>query len=388
MKRPVIERLYSIFVVLAFGLLFFANAEAQEAPNGVAYNLGIGKAFYVPCGLALLSSFFLPKKRDRLDIALAILVFVAIFSSLIHPPLSEKFLSWEVTRFVFAILCFKDIRNIDPLMFARHIAIASPFIIFPHYLLSDPFSYGPYRYGGFYGDPNFLALALNIIISLCYITFRHHKGILIRILCIGSIVGAIPLVLFGMSRGGILGLAVVLAAILVNTFKKSKLGFVLMTVVLIVVGGFFAKRTSDTIDLIESRYQAESEADRVGVRARIEGVQDAFRVLSNRPELIPFGIGLGNTYDTRAIYRDDGFRSSYVIHNTYVSLLYELGLIGLILYLMIYFHAFRQLFRQRNLLLLGILLSAIVSLFTLPGAAFMPGWILLFFMANKSISKV
>ena len=161
-----------------------------------------------------------------------------------------------------------------------------------------------------------------------------------------------------------------------------------MSIVLIIVGGYFSKKTSETIDLIESRYQAESEADRIGVRARIEGVQSAFRVLSNRPELIPFGIGLGNTYDTRAEYRDDGFRSSYVIHNTYVSLLYELGLIGLILYLMIYFHAFGQLFRQRSLLLLGILLSAIVSLFTLPGAAFMPGWILLFFMTNKSLYLV
>ena len=125
MKQSVIERLYSIFVVLAFGLLFFANAEALEAPNGAVYNLGIGKAFYVPCGLALLSSFFLPKKRDKLDGTLLVLILVAIFSSLLHPPLSETFLSWEVTRFIFAILCFKDIRNIDPLMFAKHVAIAS-----------------------------------------------------------------------------------------------------------------------------------------------------------------------------------------------------------------------------------------------------------------------
>ena len=78
MKHSVIEKIYCICVVLAFGLLFFANAEAQEAPDGTLYHLGVGKAFYVPCGLALLCSFFLKKRQDWLDRVLYCLIFVAI----------------------------------------------------------------------------------------------------------------------------------------------------------------------------------------------------------------------------------------------------------------------------------------------------------------------
>ena len=388
MKQPVLEKLYCIFVVLAFGLLFYANAEAQEAPNGVAYSLGIGKAFYIPCGLALICSFFLKIKRDWLDKILYCLIFVAILSTCFHPPLSGTFLTWTVTRFIMAILCFKSVRDIDPLLLAKIAAILSPLIVFPHYLLSNPFSYGDYRYGGFYGDPNFLAFALIFLIALCYITFRREKGWIIKILSICSIVGSIPLILLGASRAGILSLSIILFTILIDTFRRSKRGFVLLLMVIALSGGVLLNKMSDTLDMIERRYQAETESDQVGAKARVEGVGNVFRVLGRRPELIPFGIGLGNTYDTIAKYRDDGFRSSFVVHNTYLSLLYELGLVGFLLYLLIYIFAFKQLVRQHQYLLIGILLSAIVCFLTLPGAAYMPGWILLFFTTNKYIFTI
>lgn len=388
MKQSVIERLYCLFVVLAFGLLFYANAEAQEAPTGAVYNLGIGKAFYIPCGLALVCSFFLGIKRDWLDKVLYCLIFVAILSTCFHPPLSGTFLTWTVTRFVMAILCFKSVRDVDPVLLAKVAAVFSPLIVFPHYFLSDPFSYGNIRYGGFYGDPNFLALSLSFLIALCYKTSREERGILIKVLSISSIVGAVPLIILGVSRGGIIGLFIIILFILIDTFKRNKRGVFFLVVVIVFAGGVLSTRMSDTLDLVELRYQAETESDQIGAKARIEGVGNAFRVLSKRPALIPLGIGLGNTYDTIAQYRDDGFRSSYVIHNTYISLLYEIGVIGFLLYLLIFYYAFKQLLQKRDYLLIGLLLSAIVSLVTLPGTAFMPGWILLFFLTNKSLNKI
>ena len=388
MKHSFIEKLYCLSVILAFGLLFYANAEAQEAPNGAVYNLGIGKAFYIPCGLALICSFFLKIKHDWLDKVLYGLIFVAILSTCFHPPLSGTFLTWTITRFVMAILCFKGVRDIDPLLLAKYATVLSPLIVFPHYILSDPFSYGNIRYGGFYGDPNFLALSLNFLIALCYITSREEKSILIKILSVSSIVGAVPLIILGASRGGIMGLSIVILFILIDTFKRSKRGFLFLVAVLVLAGGLLSRKMSDTLDLVERRYQAEAESDQAGARARIEGIEDAFRVLGRRPSLIPFGIGLGNTFDTIAQYREDGYRSFRVIHNTYIALLYESGLISLVLYLMIYVYAFKNLLRKRKYFLTGILLSAIVSLFTLPGVAFMPGWILLFFMSNKKIELI
>ena len=274
------------------------------------------------------------------------------------------------------------------MLLAKYATVLSPLIVFPHYILSDPFSYGNIRYGGFYGDPNFLALSLNFLIALCYITSREEKSILIKILSISSMVGAVPLIILGASRGGIIGLSIVILFILIDTFKRSKRGFLFLVTVLVLAGGLLSRKMSDTLDLVERRYQAEAESDQAGARARIEGIEDAFRVLGRRPSMIPFGIGLGNTFDTIAQYREDGYRSFRVIHNTYIALLYESGLISLVLYLMIYVYAFRNLLRKRKYFLTGILLSAIVSLFTLPGVAFMPGWILLFFMSNKKIELI
>ena len=239
MKSTFFERLYCISVILAFGLLFYANADLIEAPDGTVAHLGIGKAFYFPCGIALVGSYFIRKKKDWLDKVLIVLVFTAILSSLIHPPISGKFFSWTVTRFVLAILCFKDIRNIDPVYFTKAVSIAAPFIIFPHYILSNPFSYGDYRYGGFYGDPNFLALALNFIIALCYITFRREQRIIIKICCISSIIGAIPLILLGMSRGGVLGLIILFAAMMYYIYKRKRSNVVIMLILFIFIGVFF-----------------------------------------------------------------------------------------------------------------------------------------------------
>ena len=383
MKHSFIEKIYCLSVVLAFGLLFYSNAEAQEAPDGTIYQLGLGKAFYIPCGIALVSSFFLKIKRDWLDRMLYCLIFVAILSSLIHPPLSGTFLTWTVTRFVMAILCFKGVRDIDPLLLAKYATVLSPLIVFPHYILSDPFSYGVYRYGGFYGDPNFLALALNIIIALCCISFRNEDSKLIKILSACSIAGSVPIILLGMSRGGIIGLAIVILSLLLNTFKKNKFGFSVLLLLVLISGFFISRKMGSTLNLIEDRYMLESESDRIGSKARVEGVKSAFHVFEKKPGLLLFGIGLGNTYDTINLHRDDGYSSVYVIHNTFISLLFELGLVGLILYLLIYYQAFREQFRRRNYFMVGILLSVTVSLLTLPGAAFMPGWIFLFFAVNK-----
>lgn len=387
-NNSIFETIYSISVVLAMGLLFYANADVIEAPDGTVAHLGIGKAFYVPCGIALVSSFFIRKKKDWLDKVLTVLVFTAILSSLIHPPISGKFLSWTVTRFILAILCFKDIRNVDSVFFAKAVSIAAPLIVFPHYILSNPFSYGDYRYGGFYGDPNFLALALNFIIALCYITFRREKRIIIRICCISSIIGAIPLILLGMSRGGVLGLFILIASMVYYIYKKKRSNIMIMIILLVFMGVFFSNKMGSTISRVEDRFFGDSTSDKVGAMARLDGIESVLNVFNNKPELIPFGIGLGNTYNTIGMYREYGYFSRFVVHNTYFSLLYELGLIGLVLYLLIYVYAFKNLYQRRDYLMIGILLSAIISLSTLPGAAFMPGWILLFYVSNKSFGAL
>lgn len=379
LQKKAFEEIYILSVILAFGLLFYANAEAQEAPDGSVVNLGIGKSFYLPCTTALISSLGLKKRRDSIEIALYLLIIFAIISSIIHPPMSSKILEWNITRFIFAILCFKGLRNINPLLFVKWLTLISPIIVLPHYFLSNPFGYGEWRYGGFYGDANFLAIALNFIIVVCYLSYKVHSGKLLRACALVSVLSSIPLILVGMSRGGIIGLVIVLFFIAYDTFRNQRKLFVISLIAIIVFISPLLLQFGDIFLLIESRFEKGT------ANARIEGIISAYNVLTNLPELIPFGIGPGNTYPMMDYYRPYGYICQYNIHNTFVSILFEMGLFAVIEYTMLYFYTFVHLYKSRMYMLIGLLASSALGLFTLPGSAFMPGWILLFFLSNHQI---
>lgn len=379
LQNKSIEKVYIFSVIIAFGLLFYANAETQEAPDGSVVNLGIGKSFYLPCAIALISSLGLKKRKDSIEIALYFLMLFAILSSIVHPPMSSKVLEWNITRFIFAILCFKGLRNINPLLFVKWLTLLSPIIVLPHYFLSNPFGYGEWRYGGFYGDANFLAIALNFIIAICYLSYKVHQSKLVRACALVSILSSIPLILVGMSRGGIIGLVIVLFCITYDTFRNQRKLFFASCIAIVLFISPLLMRFGDIFLLIESRFENET------ANARIEGIISAYNVFSNLPELIPFGIGPGNTVPMMNYYRPFGYICAYSIHNTFVSIMYEMGLFAAIEYTMLYLYTFVHLYKSRMYMLIGLLASSALGLFTLPGSAFMPGWILLFFLSNHQI---
>lgn len=378
------EYLYCISVVFALGLLFFANADQQEDPTGATIQLGIGKSFYFPCGIALITSFFLKKRSNQTHIVFNWMICLALVSSLIHPPLkSSGFLSWTLTRFVLAILCFKDVSNVNPFLLSKLCAIVSPFIVFPHYILTNPFLYGALRYGGFYGDANFFALSLLLVMVMCYITIIHEKSVIVKLLCWSSIIGSIPLVVFTMSRGGIIGLGVILYFLMVSLRRDNKKLFFLFIVLTIFSISSVRTEFADLFSFIGSRFSNDNDSDSYSTMARFYGMQSGISVLLNCPYLIPFGIGLGNTVPAIKVYAAYGYFYRAEIHNTFISLLYEGGLIIFLLYVSIYFRIFFSLIKGKNYVLLGLLFSTALSLFTLPGVSFMPGWISLFFLSNK-----
>lgn len=387
-QKDKVEIIYTLSVVLAFALLFFANADQQEAPDGTVVHLGIGKAFYFPCGVALACSFFMHRANDKMNKALNSLIGLALASTMFNLPSTFNVLEWTVTRFVMAILCFRDIRNIDPKRLVLYITYAAPFIIIPHYILTNPFGYGAYRYAGFYGDPNFLAIALNLIIVMCYLSFKLHNKRIIKVFASISIIGAIPLILVGVSRGGILGLLIVLYFIGRDLLKSTKLGFVVVVLLGMTFSGPFIAKMGDTLDFISARFSNESSSDAGGARARMEGMESCINVFMNHPISIPLGIGPGQTVPKMQEYRQYGYYCKYAIHNTFFSLLYEMGIIAFIYYLSLFWYSFKHLRLHRFYLLIGLLVSDAFSLFTLPGVTFMPSWILLFFVANYRITEI
>lgn len=379
------EYIYVINVVLAFGLLFFANADNIEVPDGNSVSLGIGKSFYVPCLIAFISSFFIKKTHDHYDKLFTTLIVLGIISSFIHPPQQSNPLAWTLTRFTFGILCFKDLKTINPYLFAKFVTIASPIILIPHYIITNPFGYGAYRYAGFYGDANFLAIALILLIVCNYITILKESNKLFSIIGYFSIVCAIPLILVGMSRGGLIGLGLIMFAILSNLKKTNKTHFYLIVILFIFSIGSLLANFSDLFSSIISRFMNESDSDNYSTMARLYGIQSALTVFSNCPILIPFGVGLGNTIFAATEYAQYGVFYKAEIHNTFFSLMYEGGIIMAFVYLSIFFKIFKTLFRFKNYLLIAMLLSLFISLNTLPGVSFMPAWITLFFLCNNNL---
>lgn len=384
-----IERLYVYSVVLAFGLLFFANSDSLiNTPDEAISKLGIGKMFYYPCGVAMLCSIFMPIKKDVYSsLILGILLAVSI-SAVIHPPVSNNVLTMTLTRFLFAILCFKNLTNINPFLFARLTAIVSPFIIVPHYVWSNPFDYGMYRYGGFYGDANFLALALLFIIFMCLISYKRENSVCLKVLYVISIVASIPLIFLGRSRSGMISLVLMLAIVLKDIRKKSVWLSWIIVMVIISVFIMLYKTFDESFVLAFQRFSSESDSDVASAQYRLDGIFGAIRVFASDPMLIPFGIGLGNTVDMMSYYYNLGYHTEYVIHNTFVSIMYEAGIIAAILYCIFYYKILRKIIASRNMILFGLFVTLFLALFTLPGAVFMPGWIALFFLCNENLYEI
>lgn len=379
------ELIYSVSIVLAFCLLFFANSENDIYTIGTVEKLNIGKAFYYPCGVALISSFFLPLRKDSTSSILLGMLVLACVSSIIHPPMNDNIMSWTLTRFVLGILCFKNIANVNPYIIAKFVAWFSPIVVALHYIYSDPFAFGMERYGGFYGDSNFLALGLIVIIVMCCIAFRRDNNIVMRTICVLSIIGAIPLIFVGRSRSGLIGIIMIVFFFLYEMGRKNK--WLMLFSVLVIFSLLYSLyiRYFDLFDYAFTRFSSDSQTDVVSTQLRFEQIRGVFNVLLNKPQLIPFGIGIGNTIDATNYYAQYGFFVGYDVHNTFVSLLYEGGALALGLYVVLYYNIAKKLYIARDYFLISLFLTLILSLSTLPGMAFMPGWITLFFLCNEQL---
>ncbi len=183
--------------------------------------------------------------------------------------------------------------------------------------------------GGMFGNPNDLADALDMLIPLAFVLGLSRKGIVrwIYFGCAGLFTVA---VLITYSRGGFLGL-VTLGGFLawkLGRGKRVKMIFVTAIVVAFITvasPGGFGKRIFTIFD---------SSTDKSGSSyQRRELLKRGIKLVVARP----FGIGLAN-YHILSLNEEKA-------HNGYVEISVELGVLGLIAYLIINFAPIRRLMR-------------------------------------------
>ncbi len=208
-----------------------------------------------------------------------------------------------------------------------------------------------YRIMGTYGDPNFFAQVMVVIIPIALNRLIFEKKTYLKFLAAWSLAASFLTVVFTFSRGGFLALCGVLGLILI--MRKPPLVAVLCGIlILILLIPFLPATYFERIETI-LEYLPFAGADvrtEVSLRGRMSEYAVGFQMFMDNPIL---GIGYENyaanylDYSTRIGL--DPRRTERSAHSLYLELLAEQGLLGLLMFGFVLFSVFKSLTNARSI---------------------------------------
>ena len=357
-KKSLLEGLYLYSAILTLMLSFFSNDET----------LGLGKVFFIPAAFCLVLSVLMRHRFDKTDlIMISIIVLTAISTALFYD--GGPFLELPVTRMVVGYFCCRDIRFMKINDFLIPVLSLTPIVLYLHFHYSD---LSAYRYGGFYGDPNYLAVMFQVIIVLICLSTLRFKSIALKIYVIVLIFFILQLILFGLSRAGMVTALLLLASFLFNAMKRNQwviIAFVAIGIYFTV--GIIGKNDADTdkIKALSARFEGMREGN---IRSRIDA--NAFEKWSSQPEYYLFGMGPGQSSQLSVTSEFSG--THYTVHNTYLALMIEQGVIAFLLFLFFYFRIFKECWQsdEQRVFKLGYLLTLLINTYSIRVLSFIGFW--------------
>jgi O-antigen ligase len=182
-------------------------------------------------------------------------------------------------------------------------------------------------------DPNDLALTLNLVLALAVGHYQAARSAGVRALLLGIAGTLIAGVIVSFSRGGFLALATVGGIVVARTVRRRGIAMLLLVLALIVVGLALlpAGYTNRLYSMVDFAYDPTGSAP-----ARLEGMRLAVSVILENPV---FGVGLG--MDILALL-EKGVRWG-AIHNAFLQIGADLGIPGLIVYVLLIWHVLKGL---------------------------------------------
>jgi len=187
---------------------------------------------------------------------------------------------------------------------------------------------------GFQFNSNVLACLLTASLPLAYYLFSHEKSRFLKLMGIVSISCIVLGVFCSVSRAGLIALTV---TILFIFFKnKNKIVNSVLIFIFVIVFLYFAK------DLLTQRQTVTTSASgRVyydnSTNIRLQLIQGAFRLWLHNPI---WGVGLGNFMEKNV--DESGRKGKFVAHNSFLEILAETGLCGILCFLFILFTSFKM----------------------------------------------
>jgi putative inorganic carbon (HCO3(-)) transporter len=190
------------------------------------------------------------------------------------------------------------------------------------------------RIGGTVGSSNFAAAYLSISLasaaSLLFTNLgRAYKWLAVAVLGLGGVA-----LIFTFSRGGWMALALAVTVICLLVWSRRGFSLKMPIAVLLILGMLYLPFQS----VISARLLGD---DKGSAESRIPLMKLAFRIIEDNPVL---GVGANNFTVVMDRYLTPEFRHSFLfaVHNKYLLVLSETGIIGLLAFLAFLLDALRK----------------------------------------------
>jgi len=198
-------------------------------------------------------------------------------------------------------------------------------------VLAGGIKYGD-GYGGFLSDNNNLALALAMVVPMCWYARDLVRGRLARLSCVGLMFLTIAAIVMTFSRGAALSLAAVFLLIVMRTRRRTAV--IIALVVLSAPAVWMVQR--DYVKRLETIKAPTQEASAAG---RIAFARAALAMWKDYPI---FGVGFGTDNWVQLSPKYLGHYDYHVVHNTYLQMLVDSGIFAFVLYVILLFGAIRK----------------------------------------------
>jgi probable O-glycosylation ligase (exosortase A-associated) len=328
----------SIFIAPYTGIiLFLATFCLPEELEGVPFSAAIlGMTVLAWILKELNPKGMIKSPQNRLIMALWIIMIISSLFAYKREYCIEPL--FEFTKLF--ILYFVTINLINSEKRFHHIVWAIIIIFALISLKNAAFCalHGLSRQGGAGGDDNHFAVALNMALPFSlYILFIERNGIK-QITAMLSFISIIVGIVLTISRGGFIGLCIVLFLFLLKARKPALLIIYLFLFVFIFLAGtlLIPKEYVERMETI-SGYQKDSSA-----MARIHYWYAGGRMMMEKPIT---GVGIGNFKEIVHLYNPE---LNLVAHNTFIQIASECGFPGLIVFVLLIMISIIKTFRLRE----------------------------------------
>jgi hypothetical protein len=374
-------KLYSIIIVTALILHVFNTLQINEEI----------KYFHLAVVLALgVYIVLLKKKKDRVFRYSKIFIIGALLS-FVTSPADNLMATISLCVVVLSSIGMKDI---DGMFTVRCANIGIPIALLG--LLFYYFQDIPFRYTGFYTDPNYLCTTLILFLFLILFEFISTKRIIIKVLLTIEIVIVFFLISTTLSRSGVFCTIVLLGLSQWAFFKKKKMLTLLVTLFsAFLIVQWQPEFINNAVEGFTIRQELSKDDDiNSAGRLRIDLSTSGVEYVISHPQYLIQGIGVEGTNHRDSFLGMKKPLGNVRDHNTFTSIFTEHGIVGVVCFSMILYSLFIYLKRIPKSTEKRIMIAAIISILFLSLSIyqlyFFPFWFfvyILFGLSNSTRNK-